>query len=131
MSQQELPIDGIKTGSGHRGSSSRTRTSSELLLEQQTRRHIPLFEPIDAEDARARAAVEQWRTFTMLLEPQVGAVVACFACFGCIQNGAVAATISRLLRLEYESFEEHVYSCTVYSSACLLYGIVHTHVKNI
>lgn len=82
MSQQELPIDGIKTGSGNRGSSNPTRTSSELLLEQQARRHIPLFEPIDTEDARARAAVEQWRTFTMLLEPQVGDIIACFGCFG-------------------------------------------------
>lgn len=73
MSQQELSIDSIKAASGNRGSSSRTCTSSEPLSEQQTRRHIPLFEPIDAADARARATVEQWRIFTMLLEAQVGA----------------------------------------------------------
>lgn len=76
MSQQELSIDSIKAASGNRGSSSRTCASSELFLDQQSRRHTPLFEPIDAEDARARATVEQWRTFTMLLEAQVGAFIA-------------------------------------------------------
>lgn len=76
MSQRELPIDSIKAG--NRGSSSRVCTSSELVLEQRTQRHIPLFESVNAEDARARAAVEQWRTFTMFLEPQVGAFIGCF-----------------------------------------------------
>lgn len=45
-----------------------TRSSTP---EQEATRGIPMFRPIHAEDARARAAVEQWRTFTMLLEPQV------------------------------------------------------------
>lgn len=48
-------------------------TSSTPPAQQQApgQRRVPIFQPIDADDARARAAVEQWRTFTMLLEPQV------------------------------------------------------------
>lgn len=77
MSQQELLIAGAsdspKAGSGKSvGSSSRACDGANFeILEEQIRRHIPVFEAVDVEDARARAAVEQWRTFTMLLEPQV------------------------------------------------------------
>lgn len=34
-------------------------------------RQLPTFEPILLDDARARASVEEWRTFVILLEPQV------------------------------------------------------------
>lgn len=39
--------------------------------EQACNWHFPDFGSIDIGEARARAAVEEWRTFTMLLEPQV------------------------------------------------------------
>lgn len=60
------------------------------VLQSRRPRHVPIFQPIDADDARARAAVDQWRTFTMLLEPQVW-------CFG------RAATV-------FEKVMEHVAS---------------------
>lgn len=53
--------------------SSARSASTTLEHQAQAQRHVPLFQPIDADKARARAAIEQWRTFTMLLEPQVGA----------------------------------------------------------
>lgn len=46
-------------------------SAEQQVLQVQRQRQVPIFEPIDGDDARARAAVEQWRTFTMLLEPQV------------------------------------------------------------
>lgn len=46
-------------------------SAEQQVLQVQRQRHVPIFQPIDGDDARARAAVEQWRTFTMLLEPQV------------------------------------------------------------
>jgi len=39
--------------------------------EQAYNWHFPDFGSIDIGEARARAAAEEWRTFTMLLEPQV------------------------------------------------------------
>lgn len=60
--------DSTKAGSGKSGGS---LTSVNSTPEQAASRHVPNFQPIDAEDARSRAAAEQWRTFTMLLEPQV------------------------------------------------------------
>lgn len=32
---------------------------------------LPTFAPVSVEDARARAAREQWRTFVVILEPEV------------------------------------------------------------
>lgn len=64
MSQQE--------SSSSIGSSARS-ASTTVEQQAQAQRHVPLFQPIDVDKARARAAIEQWRTFTMLLEPQVGA----------------------------------------------------------
>lgn len=59
--------DSTKSGSKP---SSEPRSASSTP-EQEASRNVPMFQPIHAEEARARAAVEQWRTFTMLLEPQV------------------------------------------------------------
>lgn len=74
MSQREASVGdstdvasvSTKTASGKTGGSRSTSCTTEQAL-----RDIPTFQPIDAEAASARAAVEQWRTFTMLLEPQV------------------------------------------------------------
>lgn len=52
--------------------SSETSTSNMISDGDRLRRNnVPNFQPFDTEEARARAAVEQWRTFTMLIEPQV------------------------------------------------------------
>lgn len=59
--------DGTRSKAGSRASSRQSPESTP----DQVPRHLPMFEPIQVEDAKARAAVEQWRTFTMLLEPQV------------------------------------------------------------
>ncbi len=65
MSQQESSSS-VASGSG-------TTVGCTFVDELQAprQRQVPTFRPIDKDDARARAAVEQWRTFTMLLEPQV------------------------------------------------------------
>lgn len=68
---------------------SSTRSASTAVEHQaQAHRHVPLFHPIDVDKARARAATEQWRTFTMLLEPQVGAANLGAACVDddCVQQ---------------------------------------------
>eukprot|EP00752_Nemacystus_decipiens_P011329 g10067.t1 len=56
--------------------------SASTTVEQQAQEehHVPRFQPIDVDKARARAAIEQWRTFTMLLEPQPGSPEASSAC---------------------------------------------------
>lgn len=66
MSQQES-LSSVASGSGT------TVGSASTVVELQAPRQgqVPIFRPIDTDDARARAAVEQWRTFTMLLEPEV------------------------------------------------------------
>lgn len=45
--------------------------SVDTKTEQACNWHFPDFGSIDIGEARARATVEEWRTFTMLLEPQV------------------------------------------------------------
>lgn len=65
MSQQEESSSSME--------SSARSASTTVEHQAQAQRPVPLFEPIDSDKARARAAIEQWRTFTMLLEPQVGA----------------------------------------------------------
>lgn len=82
---QEVPVgdhpadaasdNSTKTGSKPSSESRSVVDTRSSTPEQEAPRDIPMFHPIHAEDARARAAVEQWRTFTMLLEPQVGVLL--------------------------------------------------------
>lgn len=57
-----------KPGSGSVDSKRSSGSTPEL---DQAPQFLPLFQPIQVEDAKARANVEQWRTFSMLVEPQV------------------------------------------------------------
>lgn len=59
------------------GEKTKSSSGSIPTADQVPPRRVPVFEPICAEDARARAAVEQWRTVVMLLEPQVLSEGAC------------------------------------------------------
>lgn len=67
MSTKE-PCSAETTGSA---GSNRNSSSSTPEPVAHAPRRIPLFQPIHLEDAKARATVEEWRTFTVLLEPQV------------------------------------------------------------
>lgn len=76
MSQQEEPLSAgedndANSGTIKPGSEMSAGSRSINSTREQVLRQVPSFEPITTGDARARAAVDQWRTFTMLLEPQV------------------------------------------------------------
>lgn len=72
MSQQEANAGENTDGASEdKPRSSSGGTGSANSMPDQAPQHVPLFRPVDPDAARARAAVEQWRTFTMLLEPQV------------------------------------------------------------
>ena len=58
-------------GNDDEAANGNTGDQSADSTQDQASRYVPVFEPIDANEARARASTEQWRTFTVLLEPQV------------------------------------------------------------
>lgn len=71
MDENNEAADICINGNGNDGSAKTDARNVDSRTEQARNWHFPDFGSIDIGEARATAAVEEWRTFTMLLEPQV------------------------------------------------------------